>query len=239
MKFAVVTSAGLLIGCGAAHAQGQVFHTGDTVYAAPEAPDDWDGNCVVKEGRSNRSYQVECSGTVWWVSADRIRTTPPSAHPDPMRPGQMIVPTIKPRTSASRGGTGATMRTQAAPAAHRAPQVAQVGPGHYARTNSAPQTGSYAGNMARLLAQDAKGSYTLRPGKYPCYTFSGGHLNYTFMDVLITGPNTYRSGGQTFRFHQGPGNQVVFENGPLAGHPAKLTPGPSINIGATTCDLEK
>lgn len=100
-------------------------------------------------------------------------------------------------------------------------------------------TGSYAGNMARLLAQDAKGGSALRPGKYPCYTFSGGRLNYTFMDVLITGANTYSSGGQSFRFHQAAGNKIVFENGPLAGHPATLAPGPSINIGATTCDLEK
>lgn len=79
----------------------------------------------------------------------------------------------------------------------------------------------------------------LRPGKYACYTYSGGRLNYTFMDVLITGPNTYRSGGATFRFHEAPGKRIIFENGPLAGRETKLSDGPSLVIGATTCDLQK
>ena len=105
--------------------------------------------------------------------------------------------------------------------------------------DAAPQTGSYADAMATRLAQDAKGSGVLRPGKYACYTFSGGRLSYTFMDVLITGTNTYSSGGETFRFHQAAGNQIIFEDGPLAGHPASLAAGPGINLGATTCDLEK
>ena len=103
----------------------------------------------------------------------------------------------------------------------------------------APQPGAGAENTAPPPAQDASGSSALPAGKYACYTFSGGRLNYTFMDVLITGANTYSSGGETFRFHQGAGNQIVFDDGPLAGHPATVTKGPSINLGATTCDLEK
>jgi hypothetical protein len=80
----------------------------------------------------------------------------------------------------------------------------------------------------------------LRPGAYKCYNYSGGHLNYTFMDIQITGANSYRSGGQSFRFHEIPQTrQLVFENGPLAGRPAKVGDGPSIVIGATTCDLDK
>jgi hypothetical protein len=79
----------------------------------------------------------------------------------------------------------------------------------------------------------------LRAGKYECFTLNNGHMNYTFTDFTITGPNTYRSGNQTFRYRQLPGKRLVFDNGPLAGHPAYVSDGPSIVIGATTCDLKR
>jgi hypothetical protein len=94
--------------------------------------------------------------------------------------------------------------------------------------------------MLHAAGGSAETDDKLRPGKYACYTLNDGHLEYTFMDVVITGPNTYRTGGQTFRFHENPQTrQIVFENGPLARHPAKLSDGPSIVIGSTTCDLQK
>jgi hypothetical protein len=79
----------------------------------------------------------------------------------------------------------------------------------------------------------------LRAGKYECFTLNNGHMNYTFTDFYITGPNTYRSGNGTFRYRQLPGKRIVFDNGPLAGHPAYVSDGPSIVIGATTCDLKR
>jgi hypothetical protein len=94
------------------------------------------------------------------------------------------------------------------------------------------------------MLHDAGGSKEtddqLVPGKYGCRSFSGGRLSYDFMDVVITGPNTYSADGRTYRFHLNANSrQIVFENGPFAGKPAKLADGPSINFSATSCSLER
>ena len=60
------------------------------------------------------------------------------------------------------------------------------------------------------------------------------------MDVLVTGPNTYKAGGSTYRYHvDAKSRQITFDNGPFAGEPAKLADGPSIDFSATSCWLEK
>jgi hypothetical protein len=78
----------------------------------------------------------------------------------------------------------------------------------------------------------------LRAGVYKCYSLSDGHMNYTFMDIAITGAGTYSSGGGSFRFAQS-GQNLRFLNGPLAGRSAEVGAGPSLIIGATTCDLNR
>jgi hypothetical protein len=77
-------------------------------------------------------------------------------------------------------------------------------------------------------------------GKYECRSFSGGQLSYDFMDVVVTGPNTYKADGKTYRFRlDAASRQITFENGPFAGRPAKLADGPSINFNATSCSLQR
>ncbi|MDB5672770.1 MAG: hypothetical protein JWO25_3729, partial [Alphaproteobacteria bacterium] len=114
--------AGLLFATAPAGAQG--FTSGQSVYATPSgASNGWYSGCVVQDGRSNNSYQVECAGTVWWVSADNIRTTPPEAMPDPMSPGRTLTPTITPShppvASARQAGGTRTAAARAPAAAAR------------------------------------------------------------------------------------------------------------------------
>jgi hypothetical protein len=82
----------------------------------------------------------------------------------------------------------------------------------------------------------------LVPGKYEC--FANGR--YTFMDMFITGTNTYQSAGVSGRFHVEPSRKIVFETGSLAKYHAKLLQGPSIGLNtdggtfyAATCELKK
>lgn len=94
------------------------------------------------------------------------------------------------------------------------------------------------------MLHDAGGSKEtndkLAPGKYECRSFSGGQMSYDFMDVVVTGPNTYKADGTTFRFRLDPkSRQITFLSGPFAGKPAKLADGPSIDFSATSCSLEK
>ncbi len=94
------------------------------------------------------------------------------------------------------------------------------------------------------MLHDAGGSAEtddkLVPGKYACRSFSGGQMSYDFMDVIIAGPTTYQSGGGTYSFRlDARSRQITFLNGPLAGHPAKLTDGPTIQFAATSCRLER
>jgi hypothetical protein len=96
--------------------------------------------------------------------------------------------------------------------------------------------------MLRDQGASAETSDRLVPGTYQCYQ-SG---RYTFMDMKITGPNTYSSAGSSGRFHVEPSRKIVFESGSLAKYHAHLLAGPSIGLNAssdsfwaTTCDLKK
>ena len=82
----------------------------------------------------------------------------------------------------------------------------------------------------------------LVPGTYECFA----NLRYTFMDIRITGPNTYEAAGKPGRFRVEPSRKVVFETGTLSKYYAKLLAGPSIGLNtdggtfwATTCELKK
>lgn len=82
----------------------------------------------------------------------------------------------------------------------------------------------------------------LVPGTYEC--FAGGR--YTFMDVHITGPNTYATAGKGGTFRVEPSRKIVFQSGPLARDYAHLLAGPTIGLNtngssfyATTCELKK
>ena len=82
----------------------------------------------------------------------------------------------------------------------------------------------------------------LVPGTYEC--FVGGQ--YTFMDMKITGANTYSSAGANGRFHVEPSRKIVFESGPLSRNFAHLLPGRVIGLNTdggsfygTTCELKK
>ena len=82
----------------------------------------------------------------------------------------------------------------------------------------------------------------LVPGKYEC--FAGGR--YTFMDMYITGPNSYSSAGTHGTFTVLPSRKIVFHGGSLAKYYAHLLAGPAIGLNttgdsfyATTCELKK
>jgi len=79
-------------------------------------------------------------------------------------------------------------------------------------------------------------------GTYQCFA----DLHYTFMDVHVTGPNTYDTAGSRGTFRVEPSRKIVFESGPLTKYTAKLLAGPTIglntnggNFYATTCELKK
>jgi len=87
-----------------------------------------------------------------------------------------------------------------------------------------------------------KGDMKLTPGVYEC--FAGGH--YTFMDMRITGPNTYSSAGQNGKFHIEETGKIVFETGPLNKDFSRLLSGGRIGLNAngdsfyaTTCELNR
>jgi hypothetical protein len=96
--------------------------------------------------------------------------------------------------------------------------------------------------MLHAEGQSAETDDKLVPGTYECYA----NLRYTFMDVLITGANTYQAAGKPGKFHVEPSRKIVFETGTLAKYHAKLLRGPSIGLNtnggtfwSTTCDLKK
>lgn len=96
--------------------------------------------------------------------------------------------------------------------------------------------------MLRPAGASVETSDKLVPGTYECYQ-SG---RYTFMDMKITGLNTYSSAGSSGRFHVEPSRKIVFESGSLAKYHAHLLAGPSIGLNAnndsfwaTTCELKK
>ena len=81
-------------------------------------------------------------------------------------------------------------------------------------------------------------------GTYPCY--AGLPVQYTFMDIHITSPNTYDTSAGRGKFHVDPSRKIVFESGPLAKYTAKLDAGPTIKLNqdggrfyGTTCGLHK
>ncbi|MDB5669745.1 MAG: hypothetical protein JWO25_704, partial [Alphaproteobacteria bacterium] len=105
-----------------------------------------------------------------------------------------------------------------APAAARAP----------AATGPAP--GSYAANMARMLAQDKAQPMpgSLRTGKYTCY--AGGQ--YTFSDLIITGPHSYRvepGGSGSFNYSNG---ALTFLSGPYAGAYSRMVDGHTVGVSS-------
>ncbi|GJG84837.1 hypothetical protein tb265_00180 [Gemmatimonadetes bacterium T265] len=212
----------LLVAARAAH--GQTFSTGQVVYAAPSTPSYWYSGCVVGAGRSNASYQVACAGTTFWVTGDHIRTSAPPPYPDPMRPGQTITPVITPSNVPA---AAAQLGTPAA-----APAPAGEGPG------------SYAQGVARRIARDNAdaASAVLRPGTYPCY--AGGQ--YTFSDLVITGPHRYTvqpGGSGAFSLARG---VVTFASGPYAGAYARMVDGHTVGVSAkgntdlgTQCGLKQ
>jgi len=82
----------------------------------------------------------------------------------------------------------------------------------------------------------------LVPGKYECF----GNGRYTFMDMYITGPNSYSSAGTRGTFTVYPSRKIVFHGGSLAHYYAHLLAGPAIGLNtngdsfyATTCELKK
>lgn len=96
-----------------------------------------------------------------------------------------------------------------------------------------------------MLTEQGKSSepvVKLVPGTYECYQ-SG---QYTFMDMYITGSNTYRTSGGSGTFRTGPANKLIFESGPLARYTSKLEAGPGILLSTnggsfygTSCELKK
>ncbi|HUY95626.1 MAG TPA: hypothetical protein VMU71_10020 [Terracidiphilus sp.] len=96
--------------------------------------------------------------------------------------------------------------------------------------------------MLHPRGQSAETDDKLIPGRYACY--ADGH--YTFMDIRITGPNTYSTSAGTGKFHVEPSRKIVFETGSLKSFFAKLVRGPNIDLNsdggsfyATTCSYQE
>jgi hypothetical protein len=96
--------------------------------------------------------------------------------------------------------------------------------------------------MLHPLGKSAETDDKLIPGKYACY--AGGQ--YTFMDVQITGPNTYSTDAGSGKFHVDPSRKIIFETGSLKSYASKLTRGPDIDLSTdggkfygTTCSYQK
>lgn len=96
-----------------------------------------------------------------------------------------------------------------------------------------------------MLTEQGKSSepvVKLVPGTYECYQ-SG---QYTFMDMYITGSNSYRTSAGSGTFRTGPANKLIFESGPLTKYTSKLEAGPGILLSTnggsfygTSCELKK
>jgi len=103
-------------------------------------------------------------------------------------------------------------------------------------------TGHYLFWMLHLAGGSKETNDRLVPGKYECF----GNGRYTFMDMYITGPNTYSSAGTRGTFTVYPSRKIVFHGGSLAKYYAHLLAGPAIGLNtngdsfyATTCELKK
>jgi hypothetical protein len=98
--------------------------------------------------------------------------------------------------------------------------------------------------MLRQAGTSPETTDKLVRGTYECFT--GNPVHYADMDVLITGPGSYRSANQNGAFHMGPANQIIYDSGALRGYKSKLLAGPSIGLNSngdsffgTHCDLKK
>ena len=71
-----------------------------------------------------------------------------------------------------------------------------------------------------LLTANANGG--LMMGKYQCYSFGGGILSYSFVDVNILGGSSYSDrNGKSGSYHTN-GSAITFVSGPLANHRATI-----------------
>jgi hypothetical protein len=106
--------------------------------------------------------------------------------------------------------------------------------------------GKEAGYLYSLLNSEGgaakKDDLKLSPGVYEC--FASGH--YTFMDMRITGADTYSMAGRAGKFRIEPTGKIVFETGPLSKYYSKLVSGGRIGLNtngdsfyATTCELNR
>jgi hypothetical protein len=216
-------------------AEAQTYATGQAVFASPSgAINDWYSGCIVKEGRSNDSYQVECGGTVYWISSAHISTSPPAASPDPMSPGRMQTPVVTPSHPGAAAAPAAMVR--AGRTQGRAAAGVPAAAGDYQGVITPAE-------MHRRIQQDNADARTakLDVGKYECRI--GGR--YTFSDLYITGPNSYRvepGGSGTFRFS---GGNITFTSGPYAGTFSQMVDGRTVGISsdgtrnlATQCERQ-
>jgi len=95
------------------------------------------------------------------------------------------------------------------------------------------------------LGSSAETDDKLVKGTYEC--FAGLPNQYTFMDVIITGADTYEAAKTKGKYHvEAESRKIVFESGSLAKYTAKLKAGPSIGLSTdggkfygTVCDLKK
>lgn len=70
-----------------------------------------------------------------------------------------------------------------------------------------------------LMANAAGG---LLAGKYQCYSFGGGILSYSFVDVNILGGSSYSDRNGKSGNYQANGAAIVFTSGPLLKHRAAI-----------------
>jgi hypothetical protein len=99
--------------------------------------------------------------------------------------------------------------------------------------------------MLRAAGTSPETNDKLVPGTYEC--FAGNPNKYTFMDLRITGANTYQWGGVQGHFRlDDRTKKIVFDSGPLVKVTAKLLAGPRVGMNTdrgssfgTSCGLRR
>jgi hypothetical protein len=101
--------------------------------------------------------------------------------------------------------------------------------------------------MLRPEGDSRETSDKLVNGVYKCYSLAGTTLNYMFLDVHITGSDSYQDQkGNAGKYSIESSGKIVFSSGPLQKANGKLLRGPKIGLNMnggtffnTTCGMRK
>jgi hypothetical protein len=109
------------------------------------------------------------------------------------------------------------------------------------------KTASYIFWMLHDTGGSAETDDKLVSAKYSCYAGDAKQMHYVGIDIRITMPATYESGGKSGKFRlDAESRKITFESGPLEKANGKLLRGPNIGLNmdggsfyATVCSISK